>query len=286
MLRAGTVPDKRSLCGATDTPEVALVSLHLWEEPCLSGEKGAGTVFFSHCNLRCCFCQNHEISAEGKGTAVSIERLTQIFLEQQARGATCLELVTPTHYSRSIRDALIRAKECGLTIPVAFNTNGYDLPETLKTFEGLADIFLPDLKYWDSRLGKKYSGVPHYRETACEAIRTMVEMTGPAVFDEKGLLKRGVIVRHLVLPGLWKDSINCVDWLYDTFGNNIYLSLMNQYMPLYKACRHPEINRPLMTLEYQKVVRYARSRGITQAFIQVGKTADSKFIPVFDGSGV
>ncbi len=276
---------KRSLCRAPENVEVALVSLHQWEEPCISGTKGAGTVFFSHCNLRCCFCQNHQISAEGFGIPVSPARLTEIFLEEEARGAACLELVTPGHYAETVAAALRDAKNSGLSIPVAYNTNGYELPETIRLFDGLVDIFMPDLKYFDSRLGEKYSGVPHYFEYASEAIRTMFSLCGPAHLED-GLMKRGMIVRHLVLPGHADDSCRCVEWLWETFGNDIYLSIMNQYMPLWKACRHPEINRPLFTVEYQKVVRRARALGVRNGFVQVGKTTDAAFIPVFSGENV
>ncbi|MDO5531452.1 radical SAM protein [Sutterella sp.] len=277
---------KRSICRATDDVEIALVSLHAWEEPCISGKNGAGTIFFSHCNLRCCFCQNYEISAGGKGLTVSTERLTEIFLEQAARGATCIELVTPGHYSRQIKEALIEAKARGLALPVVWNSNGYELPETLRTFEGLVDIFIPDLKYFDSRLGEKYSGVPHYFEFASAAIECMFDMVGPAVIGDDGLMKRGMIVRHLVLPWQWRDSCKCLDWLHGRFGDNIYISVMNQYMPIFKACRHPEINRPLTTLEYQKVVRHANEIGVKNGFMQVGKTNEEKFIPNFNGDHV
>lgn len=277
---------KRSLCGASHTPEVALVSLHPWEEPVISGKTGAGTVFFSHCNLRCCFCQNHEISTQGRGLPVSVERLADIFLEEEARGASCLELVTPGHYTDEIVTALKEAKARGLGLPVAWNSNGYERSETLRRLAGLVDVFMPDLKYFDSRLGEKYSGVPHYFETASEAIKTMFEMAGPVQLGEDGLLKRGLIVRHLVLPWQWRDSCRCIDWLYETFGDDVYLSVMNQYMPLFKACRHPEINRRLTTLEYQKVLRHVRELGMNRVFRQVGTTSLAKFIPHFDGSGV
>ena len=277
---------RRSLCRATDEVEIALVSLHLWEEPCISGKTGAGTIFFSHCNLRCCFCQNHEISTEGRGIAVSVERLADIFLEQQARGATCVELVTPGHYARQIIRAIEAAKARGLSVPVVWNSNGYELPETIRMLEGLVDVFLPELKYFDSALGVKYSGVPRYFEVASRAIEEMVAMTGPAVFDSDGLMRRGVIVRHLVLPWQWRDSCRCLDWLHERFGDDVWISVMNQYMPLYKACRHPEINRPLTTLEYQKVMRHADEIGIRNGFRQVGRTSLAKFIPNWTGEHV
>ena len=273
---------KRSICRASDDIEVALVSLYTWEEPILEAKKGAGTIFFSHCNLRCCFCQNHEISTEGHGLKISTQRLADIFLEEAQRGACCIELVTPGHYTRQIREALLDAKDRGLKLPVVYNSNAYELPETLRMLSGLVDIFLPDLKYFDNRLGEKYSGVSKYFDYASEAIRTMFDMVGPCELDDTGLLRRGLIIRHLVLPWQWRDSCRCLDWIHDTFGDQVYVSIMNQYMPLFKACRHPEINRPLTTLEYQKVVRHAREIGITKGFIQVGRTDSAKFIPHFN----
>lgn len=273
---------KRSICHASDNVEVALVSLHTWEEPILEAKKGAGTIFFSHCNLRCCFCQNHEISTEGHGLKISTQRLADIFLEEAQRGACCIELVTPGHYTRQIREALLDAKDRGLKLPVVYNSNAYELPETLRMLSGLVDIFLPDLKYFDNRLGEKYSGVSKYFDYASEAIRTMFDMVGPCKLDNTGLLRRGLIIRHLVLPWQWRDSCRCLDWIHETFGDQVYVSIMNQYMPLFKACRHPEINRPLTTLEYQKVVRHAREIGITKGFIQVGRTDSAKFIPHFN----
>ena len=277
---------KRSICHASDDIEVALVSLHAWEEPILEAKKGAGTIFFSHCNLRCCFCQNYEISVQGKGIRISTERLTEIFLEEEKRGASCIELVTPGHYTRQIREALIAAKEQGLSLPIVYNSNAYELPETLRMLSGLIDIFLPDLKYFDNRLGERYSGVSKYFDYASNAIRTMFDMTGPTQLDSAGQLRRGLIIRHLVLPWQWRDSCRCLDWIHETFGDQVYVSIMNQYMPLYKACRHPEINRPLTTLEYQKVIRHARNIGITKGFMQVGRTDNAKFIPHFDGEHV
>ncbi len=262
------------------------MSLHAWEEPCISGKNGAGTVFFSHCTMRCCFCQNYEISAEGKGFAVSDERLAEIFLEQERRGASCLELVTPTHYLNNILRALDIARSRGFSLCVAYNTNGYETEESLERLRGYVDVFMPDLKYFNSRLGEKYSGVPHYFETASRAIEKMFEIAGEAEIGSSGLMTRGVIVRHLVLPGYWRDSAKCLDWLWKKFGDRVYVSLMNQYMPLYKACRHPEINRRLTTLEYQRAVSHAEHLGFTHCYIQVGKTADAKFIPAFDGSNV
>ena len=177
-------------------------------------------------------------------------------------------------------------KKKGLNLPIVYNSNAYELPETLRMLEGLIDIFLPDLKYFDNRLGEKYSGVSKYFDYASEAIRTMFDMVGLAKLDQEGQLRRGLIIRHLVLPWQWRDSCRCLDWIHETFADQVYVSVMNQYMPLYKACRHPEINRPLTTLEYQKVIRHARDIGITKGFMQVGRTDSAKFIPHFDGDHV
>lgn len=277
---------KRALCKSGWAPKVALVSLHAWEEPCISGKRGAGTVFFSHCTMRCCFCQNYEISNEGKGFEVTPKRLTEIFLEEEKRGAETLELVTPSHYADSIIPALKDAKEAGLSIPVVYNTNAYDLPETLRRFAGLVDVFMPDLKYFDSRLAARYSGVPDYKEVATKAIETMFELTGPLRFNAHGILEKGVLIRHLVLPWLYKDSFACLDWIYKRFKDDVYVSVMNQYMPLYKASRHPEINRPLTTLEYNRVLDHAEKLGMKKVYFQAGRTNSDIFIPIFDGSHV
>ncbi len=236
--------------------------------------------------MRCCFCQNYEISNEGKGFEVTAERLTEIFLEEEKRGAETLELVTPSHYAEAIVPALKAAKEAGLSIPVVYNTNAYDLPETLQRFAGLVDVFMPDLKYFDSRLAARYSGVPHYKEVATKAIETMFELTGPLSFNAEGILEKGVLIRHLVLPWLYKDSFACLDWIYKTFKDDVYVSIMNQYMPLYKAKRHPEINRPLTTLEYNRVLDYAEKLGMKKVYFQAGRTNSDIFIPIFDGSHV
>ncbi|MCF0252743.1 MAG: radical SAM protein [Duodenibacillus sp.] len=276
----------RSLCRAPREPKVALVSLHPWEEPCIARGPGAGTVFFSHCNLRCVFCQNHAISAGGFGVTVTVGRLAEIFLEQQARGASCLELVTATHYTDSAAAALALAKRRGLAIPVAWNSNGYELPETLALLDGLVDVWLPDLKYKGRRPGALYSGAPHYFEAASAAIRAMFAMAGPCRFDASGLMTRGVLIRHLALPWQTADSCACLDWILSEFGQDVWVSIMNQYVPMHKASRHPEINRRLTTLEYQRVIRHARAIGLRNAYVQERSSATQDFVPVFDGSRV
>ena len=277
---------QKGFCGAGEAVRVALVSLHPWEEPCLTGEKGAGTVFFSHCNLRCCFCQNHEISHEGKGVEISMERLAAIFMEQQERGAATLDLVTPTHYVPQILTALSMAKQGGFSLPVVYNSNGYETVETVDLLKGAVDVFLPDLKYrWQESAGE-YSGAPDYFEAASQAICRMVEQAGPVQLDSSGSLRRGVLVRHLVLPGHRRESMELLDWLWDTFGERIYLSLMSQYTPMYRAGEHKKINRRLTTFEYESVVAHAAELGFTRCYIQERRAASEEYVPVFDGSGV
>jgi len=272
-------------CSAGAQVKIALVSLHRWEEPCLSGEKGAGTVFFSHCNLHCVFCQNYKISQEGKGIEVTTERLAKIFLEQQDRGAASLDLVTPTHYVPQILAALKLAKQRGLQLPVVYNSNAYETEETIVSLHGSVDVFLPDLKYADEVSACRYSKAPGYFTAASAAIRRMVESVGRPVI-EAGRMNRGVIVRHLILPGHKDESMRIVDWLWQTFGDDIYISLMNQFTPMHEVADYPEINRRLTTYEYDKVVDHARELGIMQCFIQQGRTASEKFVPRFDGQGV
>ena len=272
-------------CGAGREVRLALVSLHPWEEPCIAGDRGAGTVFFSYCNLRCCFCQNHEISHWGRGIAVTDERLAEIFLEQQARGAASLDLVTPTHYVPQILAALRQARERGFSLPVVYNSSAYETLETVESLRGSVDVFLPDLKYLEADTAGRYSQATDYFSVASAALRRMVAIAGPPQLVD-GLLRRGVLVRHMVLPGCRHESMRIVDWLWEEFGNQIYLSLMNQYTPLYRAAEYPEINRRLTTFEYDSVVNHAFDRGFRQCFIQEGQTASEKFVPTFDGKGI
>lgn len=272
-------------CGAGENLRVALVSLHKWEEPCLVGENGAGTIFFSHCNLKCVYCQNFSISHGGFGAEISIERLAKIFIEQQARGAANIELVTPTHYADKICAALDLAKARGLTLPIVWNSNAYENPETLELLRGRVDIFLPDLKYFDDEPAKTFSNAPNYFAIASAAIKKMFELVGTPQFDGDKMI-RGVIVRHLVLPNFRRDSIKIVDWLYKTFGDEIFISLMNQYTPVFRAGEFKKISRALTTFEYQSVVEYATALGIKNYFVQIGKTADKNFIPNFNLDGV
>ena len=273
-------------CGAGEKIRVALVSLHKWEEPCISGETGAGTIFFSHCNLKCVYCQNYKISHEGYGEEISIERLAEIFIEQQERGAANIELVTPVQYVPQVCLAIDIAKNRGLKLPIVYNTNSYENLSTLDLLKSRVDIFLPDLKYFDDEIAKTFSAAPNYFEVASAAIKKMFEIVGDFEICANGLMKRGVIVRHLILPNFRRDSLKILDWLNENFNDRIYISLMNQYTPVFRAGEFKKINRRLTTFEYDSVVNHALDIGVKNCYMQVGKTAEEKFIPHFDCSGV
>ncbi len=273
-------------CGVKNTLRVARAALHFWEEPCISGEEGSGAVFFTGCNLRCVFCQNYHIARAEQGKEITTERLAEIFLELQEQKASNINLVTGTHYVPQIIEALQSAKKQGLQIPVVYNCGGYERTETLQLLEGLVDIYLPDFKYMDSQRAEKYSHAKDYPEVAKAALSEMVRQQPEAVFDERGLMKRGIIVRHLMLPGGIKDSKEVVRYLYETYGDRIYMSLMNQYTPLAHVEAYPEINRKLKKFEYDRLVDYAIALGVENAFIQEGETAEESFIPAFTGEGV
>jgi len=273
-------------CGAGRDARVALASLHQWEEPCLSGDRGSGTVFFSHCNLRCVFCQNHAISHDGAGKRISIKRLSEIFREQQTRGAHNLNLVSPTPYVPQILATIDCARARGFTLPVVYNTNSYETPATVSALAGYVDIYLPDLKYFDPQIAVKYSAAPDYFHHAAKAVEAMVKQAGPPLLGNDGLMRRGVIIRHLLLPGFLEDSKRIVEFIHRTFGDAVYLSLMSQYTPVYKAAEYPEINRTVEQTEYSTLVDYARSLGVSNGFIQEGGSAMESFIPEFDLRGV
>ena len=277
---------RAGFCGAGEKVRIALVSLHQWEEPCLVGERGAGTVFFSYCNLRGVYCQNHEISHGGKGQEVSVERLAEIFLEQQARGAATLDLVTPTHYVPQIIAALDRAKGRGFSLPVVYNSSGYETVETVEALRGYVDIFLPDLKYMSAESGGEYSAATDYFSYASAAIKKMVEITGPVQFADNGQMTRGVLVRHMVLPGHRHESMELMKWLWENFGRTIQVSLMNQYTPMYKAFEHKKINRRLTTFEYESVVDYVLDLGMENVYVQERRSASEEYVPDFNGAGV
>lgn len=277
---------RRGFCGAGGSPRVALVSLHPWEEPCLVGEKGAGTVFFSHCSLRCCYCQNHAISHGGLGEEVTVERLSEIFCEQQERGAATLDLVTPTHFVPHIVRALDLARVRGFNLPVVYNSSGYETVETIEALAGYVDIYLPDFKYMWEESATEYSAAPDYPQAARAALRAMADQVGPVDFAADGRLRRGVLVRHLVLPGHRHESMAVLDWLAQEFGDQVQISLMNQYTPMHEAGAHPPLGRRLTTFEYQSVVEHAQALGLSRVYVQERRAAGEEYVPSFDGRGV
>lgn len=280
---------EKGICGQTDEVKVARAALHFWEEPCISGTAGSGTVFFSGCCLHCVFCQNEPIANGAVGRIVTTERLAEICLELQQQGAHNINLVTPGHFIPRIRESLLLAKRRGLTLPIVYNTGSYESVEALRSLEGLIDIYLPDFKYMSSTLSAKYSHAADYADVAKAAIAEMVRQTGEPLFDEDGedgLMKRGTIVRHLTLPGCMEDSKEILKYLYDTYGNQIYISIMNQFTPLRNVEAFPELNRKITEAEYDALTDYAIDLGIEQGFIQEGETAEESFIPDFNCEGV
>ncbi len=278
------------VCGVADKIKVASAALHYWEEPCISGENGSGAIFFSGCNLHCVFCQNQAISDGVHGKEISSERLVEIFFELRENGANNINLVTPTHYISSIAEAIKSAKDQGFDLPFVYNSSGYEKVESLRLLDGLIDVYLPDFKYASSELALEFSRAADYPEVARKAIAEMYRQVGACFFevdrkDDEGLIKKGVIIRHLILPGHTKDSMAVVKEIYDTYGNDVYLSLMNQYTPL-RECAFSELNRRLTKREYNKVVDYALDIGVTNAFIQEGDVASESFIPDFNLEGV
>ena len=277
---------KIGFCKVPNPIKVARAALHFWEEPCISGEEGSGTVFFSGCNLRCVYCQNRKIAEGVFGKEVTVERLVAIFLELQEKGANNINLVTPSHYVLQIVKALKMAKEQGLTVPIVYNSSAYEKVEVLRLLEGLVDVYLPDFKYMDAMLSKKYSNAKDYPDVAKAALKEMVRQVGEPKFDERGILINGVVVRHLVLPGYTKESKSVIQYLYETYGNHIYISILSQFTPLKGLEEYPELNRKLREEEYNEVVDYAIEIGVENGFIQEGDVAEESFIPDFDGQGV
>lgn len=278
--------NKRGVCNSTNTIKVARAALHYWEEPCISGERGSGTVFFSNCNLKCVFCQNHEISNDGFGKEITIERLAQIFIELQYKGANNINLVTPTHFVPQIIEALKIAKNNGLILPIVYNTNSIDTLDTIKALNGYIDVYLPDFKYFDDKYSLKYSKIKGYSKNVLNIIKEMISQVGSPKFNEEGILVKGVVVRHLLLPGLLFDSKKIVDAIYNNFGDDIYISLMNQYTPMHKSKLYPEINKPINPKVYESLIDYALSIGIKNGFIQESGTSSETFVPEFNNEGV
>lgn len=288
MCGADRQNKNRGFCGETDTVRLARAALHMWEEPCISGEEGSGTVFFTGCTLRCVYCQNHEIAGGEVGKEITVERLSEIFLELQEKKANNINLVTPTHFVPQIINALDMARKKGLYLPIVYNTSGYESMETLRMLDGYVDVYLPDFKYLDAGHAKKYSRAYDYPEVAKSAIAEMVRQTGNPVFDERGMMRKGVIVRHLLLPGCLGDAKRIVKYLYSVYKDDIYMSLMNQYTPLESLDteKYPELDRRVSGEAYDKLVDYAIDLGVENAFIQEGETAKESFIPPFTLEGV
>ena len=328
---------EKGICGQTAELKVARADLHMWEEPCISGTRGSGAVFFSGCSLHCVFCQNHNIAAGDAGKVITVDRLSEIFLELQEKGANNINLVTAGHFAPQVIAALDKAKAAGLRLPVVYNTGAYEEVDTLRMLEGYVDIYLPDLKYVDNCLSKRYSHAPDYFEKAKAAIEEMVRQTGEMEFaaepeagtgnhsrstekensdaenyengsgiqssapgrkigireyqerSEQGktlIMTKGVIVRHLLLPDCVKDSKDVISYLLETYGDRIFISIMNQYTPLPHVAAYPELNRRVAPDEYEEVLDFAIAKGIENGFFQEGGAAEESFIPEFDGKGV
>lgn len=276
-------------CGQTKDLVVARAALHFWEEPCISGTKGSGTVFFGGCNLKCIFCQNHEIANGNKGKIITTEHLAEIFLSLQEQGANNINLVTPTPSVLGIIEALTLAKQNGLSIPIVYNTGGYESVEVLKMLDGLIDIYLPDFKYADAALSKEYSYAEDYFTVAANAIAEMFRQTGTPVYtikDGQDLMTRGVIVRHLLLPGETKNAKKILRYLKDSYQDQILISVMSQYTPLPHVAEHEKLNHAVSKEEYQKLIRFCEQLHMDNVFIQEGDCAKESFIPPFDETGV
>lgn len=277
------------ICNVSAQLKVARAALHHWEETCISGTKGSGAVFFSGCSLHCVFCQNEQISHGFAGKEISRERLVEIFLELQEKEANNINLVTPGQYVPHIIWSVERARDQGLHIPIVYNTSSYEKVDTIKSLEGIVDVYLPDFKYWSCELATQYSKAPDYPEVAKAAIAEMVRQQPVPVFyeeKEQELMGKGVMVRQLLLPGQLQDAKNIIKYLYDTYGNQIYLSLMSQFTPLPHVENYPELNRKVRKTTYEKYVNYAIEIGVENGYIQEEDVAEESFIPLFDNEGV
>ena len=273
-------------CRATDKVKVALASIHSFEEPCISGENGSGTVFFSNCNLRCVYCQNFKISRDGFGKEISVERLAEIFLEQQSRGVNNINLVTPTMYVDSIIEAIKIAKARGLNIPIVYNSSGYEKVETIKKLAGYIDIYLPDFKYATNRLALKYSGVNNYAQSAVSSIEEMIRQVGKPVFDENGIMKKGVIIRHMILPNNVLNSKMVLKKIAEKFKDKAFVSVMAQYFPSGDANKYPEINRKITKEELKEIEDYLIDLNIENGYIQELGEHEEEYVPTFDLSNI
>lgn len=272
---------KRGFCKSGENVKIALSSKFFYEEPCISGTKGSGAVFFSNCNLRCVYCQNYKISKEGKGKEISIKELANIFLNLQEEGACNINLVTPTIYALHIKEALILAKKNGLNIPVIYNSSGYENVDTIKELDGLIDVYLPDFKYCSNELGLKYSGVNKYFDFASSAILEMYRQVGRPIFDDNGIIKKGLIIRNLILPNNTKNTKNVLEWIVENIGKEAYVSIMAQYFPTNEAQNINELNRKITKKEYHIIEKYMYDLGLENGYFQSLGKNEEKYVPNF-----
>jgi len=268
-------------CKSTDKVKIALTSLHHFEEPCISGKDGSGTIFFSNCNLSCVYCQNHKISQEGTGREISIEELAESFIIQQNKHAENINLVTPTMYVPQIIEAIKLARKYGLKIPIIYNTNSYENIETIKMLKGYVDVYLPDLKYYNNSLSKKYSKVDNYFEVATKAILEMYYQVGLPKFDENGMIKSGVIIRHLILPNHLENTKNILMWIKENMPRRTYVSIMSQYFPTHKASEYPEISRKLNEEEYTEISKFLEEIHLENGYFQELEDNEEQYVPNF-----
>lgn len=277
---------KAGYCKMSDILNVSRAALHFWEEPCISGEHGSGTVFFSGCNMGCVYCQNQDISHQGFGREITVERLAEIFIELENKSAHNINLVTPTHFVPQIVQAVGISRKNGLSVPVVYNTSGYEKVENIESLKQTVDVFLPDFKYFSSETAQKYSFCADYPQIVKKAIEQMVKQTGSCVFDDNGMIQKGVVVRVLVLPGYTDEAKQIIEYLYTTYGDDIFISIMSQYTPCTDLHNYPEINRRLTQEEYDDVVDFAVELGLENGFVQEGESASESFIPPFNLEGV
>jgi putative pyruvate formate lyase activating enzyme len=285
ICASNRLTERGAFCREDAHMRIALADLHFWEEPVISGTQGSGAIFFSGCNLRCVFCQNWQISQNGLGVMVSVERLAEIMLNLQHKGAHNINLVSGSHFTPCIAEALTLAKQQGLAIPVVWNSNGYESVSSLQMLEGLVDVYLPDLKYFDDGLATRYSGAPSYFAVATAAIAEMFRQVGTPVIEDE-LIKRGLIIRHLILPGHLNDTKKVLGWIAAHLPKTVYVSLMAQYIPMHQAGNYPEINRRINRREYNKALAYMLDLGLENGYIQELSAADQGYVPDFNLTGV
>ncbi|MFZ5753497.1 MAG: radical SAM protein [Bacillota bacterium] len=277
---------EKGVCQAGGELKIAKAFLHPWEEPCISGTRGSGTIFFTHCNLKCVYCQNYKISQEHFGKEISISRFADICLSLQEKGAHNINLVSPTQFIPLVKAGLKEAKDRGLSIPVVYNGNGYEKVGTLKELNGLIDVYLPDLKYFSNEHAVKYSGVPNYFSIATGAIKEMYRQVGVPRFNDEGIILKGLIIRHLLLPGLEEDSRKILEWIARELPREVYLSLMGQYTPVHRAPEFPALARPVGEEAYEEMIDYFFQLGLENGFVQELTSSDVGYIPDFDLAGL